>query len=76
MVYVKVIGLGPAKTVQVDNNSYDNTVAYLQDRYNHLHQIKIIKNSDNVGFGKAINQAAVIAKGDYYFFLNPDTIIQ
>ncbi|MFL3044397.1 MAG: glycosyltransferase [Candidatus Neomarinimicrobiota bacterium] len=62
--------------IVVDNNSYDNTVAYLQDRYNHLHQIKIIKNSDNVGFGKAINQAAVIAKGDYYFILNPDTIIQ
>ena len=60
----------------VDNNSYDNTVAYLQDRYNHLHQIKIIENSDNVGFGKAINQAAMVAKADYYFILNPDTIIQ
>ena len=26
MVYVKVIGLGPAKTVQVDNNSYDGNI--------------------------------------------------
>ena len=33
--------------IVVDNNSYDNTVAYLQDRYHHLHQIKIIENSDN-----------------------------
>ena len=62
--------------IVVDNNSYDNTVSYLQDRYNHLRQIKIIENSDNIGFGKAINQAAVVAKGHYYFILNPDTIIQ
>ena len=26
MVYVKVIGLGPAKTIQVDNNSYDGNI--------------------------------------------------
>ena len=51
--------------IVVDNNSYDNTVSYLQDRYNHLRQIKIIENSDNIGFGKAINQAAVVAKGHY-----------
>ena len=60
----------------IDNNSYDNTVSYLKERYDHLRQIKIIKNKENVGFGKAVNQAANIANGDYYLILNPDTIIQ
>ena len=36
--------------IVVDNNSFDNTATYLEDRYNHLHQIKIIENSDNFGF--------------------------
>ena len=60
----------------IDNNSYDNTVSYLKERYDHLRQIKIIQNKENVGFGKAVNQAANIANGDYYLILNPDTIIQ
>ena len=54
----------------IDNNSYDNTVSYLKERYNHLRQIKIIQNKENVGFGKAVNQAANIANGDFYLILN------
>ena len=60
----------------IDNNSFDNTASYLKDRYSHLRQIKIIQNKENIGFGKAINQAASLAKGQYYLILNPDTIIQ
>ena len=60
----------------IDNNSFDNTVPYLKERYGHLRQIKIIQNQENIGFGKAVNQAAKIAKGQYYLILNPDTIIQ
>ena len=60
----------------IDNNSFDNTVPYLKERYSHLRQIKIIKNTKNIGFGKAVNQAAKIANGKNYLILNPDTIIQ
>ena len=60
----------------IDNNSFDNTASYLKERYSHLRQIKIVQNEENVGFGKAINQAASLAKGQYYLILNPDTIIQ
>lgn len=62
--------------IVIDNNSFDNTVPYLKERYSHLRQIKIFQNTENVGFGSAVNQAAAIAKGKYYLILNPDTIIQ
>jgi GT2 family glycosyltransferase len=38
-------------------------------------RITFIWNEDNIGFGRANNQALAIAKGDYVLFLNPDTII-
>ena len=60
----------------IDNNSFDNTVPYLKERYSHLRQIRVIHNKENVGFGRAVNQAATLAKGQYYLILNPDTIIQ
>ena len=68
--------LDDIEIIVVDNNSFDNTVPYLKERYSHLRQIKILQNTENVGFGSAVNQAAAIAKGQYYLILNPDTIIQ
>lgn len=34
----------------------------------------IIENVENVGYGKAINQATKFAKGKYLLVLNPDTV--
>ena len=33
----------------IDNNSFDNTVPYLKERYGHLRQIKIIQNRSPEG---------------------------
>lgn len=38
--------------------------------------IIFIKNRENKGFGRALNQASKIARGKYIIFLNPDTIVQ
>ncbi|MDD7252258.1 MAG: glycosyltransferase family 2 protein [Prevotellaceae bacterium] len=61
----------------VDNASTDGTIDYLklifaQETDKTLH---IIANTDNVGFGRANNQALHQATGDYILFVNPDTII-
>lgn len=56
--------------VVVDNNSSDNTIAYLEKDHP---EIKIIKNKINFGFAKANNEGAKIAKGYFLFFLNNDT---
>ena len=62
--------------IVIDNNSYDGTCDYLKNEYNDKCDIKIIRNKNNIGFGKAINKAAKVSSGDYFFILNPDTIIE
>lgn len=61
----------------VDNASSDNSVAYLRQRFpaGQYPSLKLIANSRNVGFGRANNQAARLATGDYILFLNPDTLL-
>lgn len=41
-----------------------------------LPDTKIVHNSQNLGFAKACNQGAKLAKGKYLLFLNPDTIVK
>ncbi|MBQ8887822.1 MAG: glycosyltransferase family 2 protein [Candidatus Gastranaerophilales bacterium] len=56
----------------IDNNSKDNTVDIINEKYK---DIILIKNNNNLGFAKAINKGSKIAKGEYLLFLNPDTIL-
>lgn len=58
--------------IVVDNNSTDDSIAYLQPRFAGVH---IIANKENTGFAKACNQGLAIAKGKFILFLNPDTIV-
>jgi len=62
--------------IVVDNNSYDGTCEYLKENYDHVSSIHVISNSENIGFGRAVNQASKVATGEYYLILNPDTIIE
>lgn len=56
----------------VDNNSTDDSMAYLKPRFP---QVTFIENRDNPGFAKANNQAIRICRGKYVLLLNPDTVI-
>ncbi len=57
----------------VDNNSADGSVDMVRTMYPDVH---VIANTDNVGFGRANNQAIRQARGRYLMILNPDTIVQ
>jgi len=65
--------VGNIDIIIVDNNSYDGSVKEITKKYK---DITVVQNNENVGFGKAVNQAAKKAKGDYFLILNPDTIIE
>ena len=62
--------------IVIDNHSYDGTCDYLKENYQDIDLLHVISNSENVGFGKAVNQASKIATGEYLMVLNPDTIIE
>ncbi len=53
----------------VDNNSGDGSVEMIRESFS---EVKLIANSDNLGFAKANNQAIKEASGDFILLLNPD----
>ncbi len=57
----------------VDNNSVDNSLEMLADKFP---QVKIIANKENVGFSRANNQAIRQSTGEYVLLLNPDTVVE
>lgn len=61
------------EVIVVDNNSSDNACEICQERYGK--RVIFISLDENVGFGRANNEAIKIAKGRNVFLLNPDTII-
>jgi len=62
------------ETIIVDNaSSYpvDKQIQTFQTLYQNLH-IRLVKNSRNLGFGKANNQGVKISNGEFVLFLNTD----
>ncbi len=57
----------------VDNASEDGSPEAIKKKYP---QVKLIANKENVGFGKANNQAMKIAKGKFLLLINPDAIVR
>jgi GT2 family glycosyltransferase len=60
------------EVIVVDNNSNDSSLDMVNNNFT---QVKIIKNKKNVGFGRANNQGAKVAKGKWLLFLNSDTVV-
>jgi len=57
--------------IVVDNNSEDESVAFLEENPYDL-PLKVIKNSYNASFSAGNNQAVAISKGEYILLLNND----
>jgi GT2 family glycosyltransferase len=57
----------------VDNNSVDDSVAMVRDRFP---EVKLIANTDNTGFAVANNQAIRASQSEYVLLLNPDTVVE
>jgi GT2 family glycosyltransferase len=61
-----------AEVFVVDNASSDGSREYLEQKFTNIH---FVWNKENIGFGKACNQALKKAIGDFVLFLNPDTVV-
>ncbi len=59
--------------IVVDNNSSDDSLKMLSQKFP---DIKVIANIENVGFSKANNHAIKLSASEFILLLNPDTIIQ
>ncbi len=63
----------PIDILLVDNGSVDGTVTWLEENYPHLH---VLRNTRNLGFCRAHNQALRLTDADYVLMLNPDVILE
>lgn len=59
--------------IVVDNASEDGSVETIKNKFA---DVKIIKNSKNLGFGKANNIGIEKSNSKYVFLLNPDTVLK
>src|ERR1035437_1457757 len=60
------------EVIVVDNNSPDRNIESLKDLFP---DVKFYFLSENLGFAKANNYAVKYSEGEYFVFLNPDTLL-
>jgi hypothetical protein len=63
---------GIHEIIVVDNNSSDGSADLVKKQYP---MVELIENSENKGFGRAVNQGCAAATGDYLLILNPDSLV-
>ena len=64
-----------SSVIIVDNNSSDDSLVQVETIPNLPFNLKIIRNTENRGFGAACNQGAALAESEFLLFLNPDTLL-
>lgn len=67
----KVSGIS-YETIVVDNASSDGSAEAVRGEFS---GVTVLESGENLGFGRANNLGASVARGDYLFFLNSDTVL-
>jgi N-acetylglucosaminyl-diphospho-decaprenol L-rhamnosyltransferase len=67
-----VVGRSDHEVVVVDNCSTDDTVRILSEEFP---LVRLIQNTENAGFSRAVNKAAECSRGVHLLLLNPDALI-
>jgi len=63
---------GNFEVILVDNCSTDGSAEYVQRNFP---KVKVVKNSENLGYGGGNNIGFKNARGEYIVVLNPDTVV-
>ncbi len=61
-----------AEIIVIDNHSQDDSCRMMKERFPN---VKLIENSENLGFPKGNNIGVSQAQGEYICILNPDTVV-
>jgi N-acetylglucosaminyl-diphospho-decaprenol L-rhamnosyltransferase len=61
------------ETVLVDNASGDGTAEWVTEAFP---RVRLVALDENIGFARAVNLAADLARGEYVLLLNPDTVVR
>lgn len=68
----KAYDKGLAAVVVVDNVSIDGTADFIEENYP---WVNLVRNKENVGFGRGCNDGSKYVETPYLMFLNPDAVI-
>ena len=63
---------GATEIIVVDNASTDGSVEMLHGEFP---DVRLVRNSENLGFAKASNQGIQVSRGRYAILLNPDCVV-
>ena len=66
----------PLQFILIDNDSHDGVPQMIERDHQGDPRLLVIYNGANLGFGPAINRAAVKATGDTLLVLNPDCLLE
>lgn len=58
----------------IDNNSSDNSFELVNNIT--FPKLNTVKNAENLGYTKAVNQGIKLSQGKYVLLLNPDTVLE
>lgn len=76
-LYGSLYGEGRPETefeaVYVDNCSTDGSVGWLRKHYP---QVKVVVNTEPLGFGENNNKGVMASTGDYIGIVNPDIVLK
>ena len=61
--------LPEGRIIVIDNASTDKTADVVEE---HFPQVRLIRNSTNVGYARAVNQGFALCRTEYVLLLNPD----
>jgi GT2 family glycosyltransferase len=66
----------PHEVIVVDNGSTDDTLSYFSQAASATTWLRYERNTRNLGFARANNLGARLAKYEYLLFLNNDTLVE
>jgi GT2 family glycosyltransferase len=66
----------PFNLIIIDNASSDDTKKFLEDFAKSRANVRLIRNRDNLGWVKAVNQGLRLSQAPYVVIMNNDTVVK